>query len=75
MSWPFGDEPASPCGEEDGVKCYCCGDYYPESSCVANTLDEGRSVPVCKTCAEGRVGWRFPYGRIKRQHGKDNHNG
>ena len=68
MSDTFGDESVSPCGEEDGVKCYCCGKYYPESSCVANTLDEGKLVPVCEACAEGRV-------RIKRQHGKDNHNG
>ena len=53
---PFGDEPAKRCPEEDGVKCYSCGGYFPESSCVANTLDEGQTVPVCETCAEGRVG-------------------
>tara|TARA_Y100000310_G_scaffold183309_1_gene183432 strand:+ start:430 stop:660 length:231 start_codon:yes stop_codon:yes gene_type:complete len=53
---PFGDEPTQPCHEEDGVKCYSCGGYFPESSCVANTLDEGESVPVCEICAEGRVG-------------------
>ena len=53
---PFGDEPAKACAEEDGVKCYCCGGYFPESSCVANTTDEGQTVPVCETCAEGRVG-------------------
>ena len=53
---PYGDEPAKRCPEEDGVKCYSCGGYFPESSCVANTLDEGESVPVCESCAEGRVG-------------------
>ena len=53
---PYGDEPAKACAEEDGVKCYSCGGYFPQSSCVANTLDEGESVPVCETCAEGRVG-------------------
>ena len=53
---PFGDEPAKACAEEDGVKCYSCGGYFPESSCVANTTDEGQTVPVCETCAEGRVG-------------------
>ena len=53
---PYGDEPAKACAEEDGVKCYCCGGYFPESSCVANTLDEGERVPVCENCAEGRVG-------------------
>ena len=53
---PYGDEPAKQCAEEDGVKCYSCGGYFPESSCVANTLDEGERVPVCESCAEGRVG-------------------
>ena len=53
---PYGDEPAKPCAEEDGVKCYSCGGYFPESSCIANTLDEGERVPVCESCAEGRVG-------------------
>ena len=53
---PYGDDPAKACAEEDGVKCYSCGGYFPESSCVANTTDEGASVPVCETCAEGRVG-------------------
>ena len=52
----YGDEPTQPCPEEDGVKCYSCGGYFPESSCIANTLDEGKSVPVCEICAEGRVG-------------------
>ncbi len=53
---PFGDETVKACDDETGVKCYSCGGYFPESSCVANTLDEGESVPVCETCAEGRVG-------------------
>ena len=53
---PFGDETVTACDDETGVKCYSCGGYFPESSCVANTLDEGESVPVCETCAEGRVG-------------------
>ena len=53
---PFGDERAEACEEEYGVKCFSCGGYFPESSCVANTLDEGQTVPVCEACAEGRVG-------------------
>jgi hypothetical protein len=53
---PYGDEPSKACAEEDGVKCYCCGGYFPESSCVANTLDENVIVAVCETCSEGRVG-------------------
>jgi len=48
--------PAEACAEEEGVKCCSCGGYFPESSCVANTTDEGETVPVCETCAEGRVG-------------------
>ena len=53
---PFGDENVKACDDETGVKCYSCGGYFPESRCVANTLDEGQTVPVCETCAEGRVG-------------------
>ena len=53
---PFGDETVTVCDDETGVKCYSCGGYFPESSCVANTTDEGQTVPVCETCAEGRVG-------------------
>ena len=53
---PFGDETVKACAEEDGGKCYSCGGYFPASSCVANTLDEGERVPVCENCAEGRVG-------------------
>ena len=53
---PFGDETVKACAEEDGGKCYSCGGYFPQSSCVANTLDEGESVPVCETCAKGRGG-------------------
>ena len=55
-SLPFGDETVTACDDETGVKCYSCGGYFPESSCVANTTDEGQTVPVCETCAEGRVG-------------------
>ena len=53
---PFGDETIKACDDETGVKCYSCGGYFPESSCVANMLDEGILVAVCETCAEGRVG-------------------
>ena len=53
---PFGDETVTTCDDETGVKCYSCGGYFPESSCIANTLDEGERVPVCESCAEGRVG-------------------
>jgi len=55
-SLPFGDETVTTCDDETGVKCYSCGGYFPESSCVANTTDEGQTVPVCEVCAEGRVG-------------------
>ena len=40
-SLPFGDETVTACDDETGVKCYSCGGYFPESSCIANTLDEG----------------------------------
>ena len=53
---PYGDETVKACDDETGVKCYSCGGYFPESSCIANTLDEGQTVPVCEACAEGRVG-------------------
>ena len=42
--------------DEDTAKCYSCRGWFPVSSCVLNTEDDGSAVPVCETCAQGRVG-------------------
>ncbi len=41
---------------EDVAKCFCCGGWFPFESCVVNHDEEHKAVPVCETCAEGRVG-------------------
>ncbi len=45
---------------EDVAKCFCCGGWFPLESCVVNHDEEHKAVPVCETCAEGRVGERPP---------------
>jgi len=40
---------------EDTAKCYSCNGWFPMSSCVLNTEDDGSAVPVCERCASGRV--------------------
>jgi hypothetical protein len=41
--------------DEDTAKCYSCNGWFPVSSCVLNTEDDGTAVPVCERCASGRV--------------------
>jgi hypothetical protein len=41
---------------DDTAKCFCCGGWFPLESCVVNHDEEHKAVPVCETCAEGRVG-------------------
>ncbi len=41
---------------EETAKCFCCGGWFPLESCVVNHDEEHKAVPVCETCAEGRVG-------------------
>jgi hypothetical protein len=40
---------------EDAAKCFCCGGWFPLDSCVLNHDEENKAVPVCETCASGRV--------------------
>jgi len=40
---------------EDVAKCFCCGGWFPLESCVVNHDEEHKAVPVCESCAEGRV--------------------
>ena len=41
---------------DDTAKCFCCSGWFPVDSCVVNHDEEHKAVPVCETCAEGRVG-------------------
>jgi len=41
---------------EDVAKCFCCGGWFPLESCLVNHDEEHKAVPVCESCAEGRVG-------------------
>lgn len=40
--------------DEETVQCFSCSGWGPASSCVINHTDEGKGVPVCETCADGR---------------------
>jgi hypothetical protein len=42
--------------DDDTAKCFSCGGWFPVTSCVINHVDDGSPVPVCETCADGRVG-------------------
>ena len=42
--------------DEETAKCFCCGGWFPWDSCVINHDEEYKAVPVCETCASGRVG-------------------
>lgn len=42
--------------DEEAAKCFSCGGWFPWDSCVVNHDEECRAVPVCETCASGRVG-------------------
>ena len=41
---------------DDSAKCYCCRGWFQLESSVVNHDEEHKAVPVCETCAEGRVG-------------------
>tara|TARA_R110001599_G_scaffold154792_1_gene340416 strand:- start:565 stop:870 length:306 start_codon:yes stop_codon:yes gene_type:complete len=41
---------------DDAAKCFCCSGWFPLDSCVVNHDEEHKAVPVCETCADGRVG-------------------
>ena len=43
------------CDDDDTAKCYSCNGWFPVSSCVLNTEDDGTAVPVCERCASGKV--------------------
>ena len=40
--------------DEEKCKCFSCSGWFPVSSCVINHTDEGKGVPVCETCCDGR---------------------
>ena len=42
--------------DEEAAKCFSCGGWFPWDSCVINHDEEHKAVPVCETCASGRVG-------------------
>ncbi len=42
--------------DDDAAKCFCCGGWFPIEDCVINHDEEYKAVPVCDTCASGRVG-------------------
>ena len=41
--------------DDDACKCFSCGAWFPWDSCVVNHDEEHKAVPVCETCAEGRI--------------------
>ena len=41
--------------EDDACKCFSCGGWFPTEDCVINHHEEHKGVPVCDTCAEGRI--------------------
>ena len=41
--------------DDDACKCFSCGGWFPRDSCVINHDEEYKAVPVCETCAEGRI--------------------
>ncbi len=41
---------------DDTAKCFSCGGWFPLDSCTVNHDEEHKAVPVCETCADGRVG-------------------
>tara|TARA_B100001964_G_scaffold227425_1_gene277342 strand:- start:136 stop:453 length:318 start_codon:yes stop_codon:yes gene_type:complete len=40
---------------EDVAKCFSCGGWYPLESCVLNYDETHKAVPVCESCADGKV--------------------
>ena len=41
--------------DNDAAKCFSCRGWFPIENCVINHDEEHQGVPVCVTCAEGRV--------------------
>ena len=41
--------------DDDAAKCFSCRGWFPIEDCVINHDEEHQGVPVCATCAEGRV--------------------
>ncbi len=41
--------------DDDAAKCFSCRGWFPIEDCVINHDEEHQGVPVCVTCAEGRV--------------------
>ena len=41
--------------DNDAAKCFSCRGWFPIENCVINHDEEHQGVPVCETCAEGRV--------------------
>jgi len=41
--------------DNDAAKCFSCRGWFPMEDCVINHDEEHQGVPVCVTCAEGRV--------------------
>ena len=59
-NFPYGPPPKLEDNEmdcdPDAAKCFCCGGWFPMEDCVINHDEEHKAVPVCETCASGRVG-------------------
>ena len=41
--------------DDDACKCFSCRGWFPIEDCVINHDEEHKAVPVCNTCAEGRI--------------------
>lgn len=41
--------------DDDACKCFSCSGWFPTEDCVINHDEEHKGVPVCDTCAEGRI--------------------
>ncbi len=41
--------------DDDACKCFSCRGWFPIEDCVINHDEEYKAVPVCETCAEGRI--------------------
>lgn len=41
--------------DSDAAKCFCCGGWFPIEDCVINHEEIHKAVPVCNTCADGRI--------------------
>ena len=41
--------------DDDACKCFSCNGWFPTEDCVINPDEEHKGVPVCDTCADGRI--------------------